>query len=121
MLAGTPVLAANTGGPLETVVDGVTGWLCAPDDVEAWTVAMDRVLHKMSDVQLQKMADAGKQRVMSEFSNVKMAERLEGIIDKMSRVPRRSSAGLTLVLAFVSTIPLVGILMIVSLWKLYGS
>ena len=77
MLAGTPVLAANTGGPLETVVDGVTGWLCPPDDVEAWTVVMNKVLHKMSNAQLQKMSEAGRQRVVREFSDVKMAERLE--------------------------------------------
>jgi alpha-1,3/alpha-1,6-mannosyltransferase len=121
MLAGTPVLAANTGGPLETVVDGVTGWLCPPEDVEAWTVVMDKVLHKMSDAELQKMAEAGRQRVVSEFSDVKMAERLEGIIDKMSSVPRQSSAGLPRLLAFMSTIPLVGILVIVSLWKLNDS
>jgi alpha-1,3/alpha-1,6-mannosyltransferase len=121
MLAGTPVLAANTGGPLETVVDGVTGWLCPPDDVEAWTVVMDKVLHEMSDAQLQKMAEAGRHRVVGEFSDVKMAERLEGIIDKMASVPRQSSAGLTLLLAFVSTIPLAGMLVIVSLWRLYGS
>ncbi len=121
MLAGTPVLAANTGGPLETVIDGVTGWLCPPDDVEAWTVVMDRVLHKMSSAQLQKMSEAGRQRVMSEFSDVRMAERLEDIIEKMSSVPRQSSTGFTLVLATLSVISLVGILATVSLWKLYGS
>lgn len=121
MLAGTPVLAANTGGPLETVVDGVTGWLCPPDDVEAWTVVMNKVLHKMSDAQLQKMAEAGRQRVVREFSDVKMAERLEGIIEKMSSVPRQASAGLTLLLAFMSTVPLVGIFAVVTLWKLYSS
>ena len=30
MYCGTPVVAANSGGPLETVVDGVTGYLCPP-------------------------------------------------------------------------------------------
>lgn len=121
MLAGTPVLAANTGGPLETVVDGLTGWLCPPDDVEAWTVVMDKVLHRMSDVQLQKMAEAGRQRVVSEFSDVKMAERLEGIIDGMAGAPRQSSTGLTLALTVLSTVPLVGMLAVVTLWRLYGS
>jgi alpha-1,3/alpha-1,6-mannosyltransferase len=121
MLAGTPVLAANTGGPLETVVDGITGWLCPPDDVEAWTIVMDKVLHKMSNTQLQKMSDAGRQRVVSEFSEVKMAERLENIIENMSSVPRQSFAGLALVLAMLSTIPLLGLLTTVSLWKQYGS
>ncbi len=30
MLSGLPVLACNTGGPTETVVEGVTGWLRPP-------------------------------------------------------------------------------------------
>jgi len=121
MLAGTPVLAANTGGPLETVVDGITGWLCPPDDVEAWTIVIDKVLHKMSNTQLQKMSDSGRQRVVSEFSEAKMAERLESIIENMSSVPRQSFVGLALVLAMLSTVPLVGLLTTVSLWKQYGS
>jgi alpha-1,3/alpha-1,6-mannosyltransferase len=121
MLAGTPVLAANTGGPLETVVDGVTGWLCPPEDVEAWTVVMNKVLHKMSNADLEKMSEAGRQRVMNEFSDVKMAERLENIIDNISNFQRQPAASLSTVLAILSTIPLLAILAIVSLWKLYGS
>jgi len=30
MAAGKPVLACNSGGPIESIVDGVTGFLCAP-------------------------------------------------------------------------------------------
>jgi alpha-1,3/alpha-1,6-mannosyltransferase len=30
MAAGRPVVATQSGGPLETVVDGSTGFLCAP-------------------------------------------------------------------------------------------
>ena len=30
MAAGKPVLACNSGGPVESIVDGVTGILCAP-------------------------------------------------------------------------------------------
>jgi alpha-1,3/alpha-1,6-mannosyltransferase len=90
MLAGVPVLAANTGGPLETVVDGKTGWLCPPDDVERWTSVMDTVLHKMSDQNIKNMGTAGLQRVKSEFSDVKMAERLDHIIDGMAGGERRS-------------------------------
>ena len=30
MAAGKPVLACNSGGPMESIVDGVTGFLCAP-------------------------------------------------------------------------------------------
>lgn len=91
MLAGVPVLAANTGGPLETVVEGKTGWLCPPNDVESWTAVMDRVLHRMSDAQLKTMSQAGIHRVQNEFSDVKMAERLDLIIDGMAKAKRKNS------------------------------
>ncbi|PVH84168.1 glycosyltransferase family 4 protein [Cadophora sp. DSE1049] len=90
MLAGVPVLAANTGGPLETVVEGKTGWLCPPEDTESWTTVMNNVLHKMSDKDLKKMGTAGIDRVKGEFSDVKMAKRLDEIITAMADVPRRS-------------------------------
>lgn len=40
MLAGLPVLATNTGGPLETIYDGRTGWLRSPEKVAQWTDVM---------------------------------------------------------------------------------
>lgn len=89
MLAGVPVLAANTGGPLETVVDGKTGWLCPPEDTEKWTAVMNKVLHKMSDKDVRNMGKAGIERVKKEFSDVKMAERLDGIINGMAGGARR--------------------------------
>jgi alpha-1,3/alpha-1,6-mannosyltransferase len=89
MLAGLPVLAANTGGPLETVVEGKTGWLCPPDDVQKWTAVMDKVLHKMSEKDINTVGKAGTERVKREFSDVKMAERLDGIIDGMAGAERR--------------------------------
>jgi alpha-1,3/alpha-1,6-mannosyltransferase len=90
MLAGVPVLAANSGGPLETVVDGKTGWLCDPEKIESWTAVMDKVLNKLSEKELKKIGTAGTERVKKEFSDVKMAERLETIISNMSRVDRRN-------------------------------
>lgn len=119
MLAGTPVLAANTGGPLETVVDGVTGWLCPPDDVEKWTVVMNKVLHKMPEAALQKMAQAGKERVKNEFSDVKMAERLENIFKDIKNVPRASTSGITFGLLCLGILPVVGLTLAMYSWKLY--
>lgn len=101
MLAGLPVLAANTGGPLETVVQDKTGWLCSPEDTESWTAVMDKVLHKTSDEDLKRMGMAGVQRVKNEFSDVKMAERLDQIIAAMAGTPRRSTIQLSM---FVYTI-----------------
>lgn len=90
MLAGTLVLAANTGGPLETVVDGETGWLRNPDDAEKWTEVMNKVLHQMSEKDMKSMGKAGVERVKVEFSGVKMAERLERLINGMAEAKRKS-------------------------------
>jgi alpha-1,3/alpha-1,6-mannosyltransferase len=51
---------------------------------------MDKVLHKLSERELNKIGTTGTERVKKEFSNVKMAERLDAIISNMSRVDRRS-------------------------------
>ena len=72
-LAGIPVLATNTGGPLETVVDGTTGWHCPPNDISKLTEVMEKVL-SMSDKDIKNIGKAGKLRVKEEFSNAKMAE-----------------------------------------------
>lgn len=104
MLAGVPVLAANTGGPLETIVEGKTGWLCPPEDVESWTAVMNEVLHKMTQDQIKTMSQAGVRRVQSEFSDVKMAATLEGIIDEMAGAARKTSAELSSLLMTISMI-----------------
>jgi alpha-1,3/alpha-1,6-mannosyltransferase len=88
MLAGVPVLAANSGGPLETVVDGETGWLRPVDKVEEWTEVMADVLSKLPEAQLQQMSEKGKERVKAEFSNTKMAQRLEEEIQLMVKSNR---------------------------------
>lgn len=89
MLAGTPVLAANTGGPLETVVDGKTGWLRSPDDIKQWTDVMDKALHQMSEKEVKEMGKAGIKRVKAEFSDVKMAERFDQLVNEMTGARRK--------------------------------
>lgn len=41
---GRPVVASQLGGMTETVIPGETGWLAAPGDVEAWTLALGRAM-----------------------------------------------------------------------------
>ncbi|RDW72106.1 hypothetical protein BP5796_08140 [Coleophoma crateriformis] len=89
MLAGVPVLAANTGGPLETVIPNVTGWLCEPTDVAAWSKVLDDVLNNISSTQLTNMGKVGIRRVQNDFSDTKMAARLDGIISGMQGLPRK--------------------------------
>ena len=83
MLAGVPVLAANSGGPLETILDGETGWLRDVEKVEEWTDIMKQVLTEMSDEQLGQMGTNGKRRVTEEFSETKMAKRLDDELEGM--------------------------------------
>jgi alpha-1,3/alpha-1,6-mannosyltransferase len=74
MLAGVPVLATNTGGPLETIYDGRTGWLRSPSKVDQWTDVMRKPLIPSSADSLAKMGRSGKERVLAEFSQTKMTE-----------------------------------------------
>ncbi len=41
---GRPVVASQLGGMTETVIQGETGWLAAPGDVDAWTQALTRAM-----------------------------------------------------------------------------
>ena len=88
MLAGVPVLAANSGGPLETVLDPETGWLRDVEKVEQWTDVMKRILGEMGEEQLRQMGANGKRRVKEEFSETKMAGRLDEEIESMVKARR---------------------------------
>ncbi|KAA6407791.1 MAG: glycosyltransferase family 4 [Lasallia pustulata] len=88
MLAGVPVLAANSGGPLETIVDGETGWLRPADDVEQWTELMRRVLFHFTEEHLRHMGEVGRKRVKEEFSETKMARGLDEEIEALVKAPR---------------------------------
>lgn len=81
MLAGLPVLAANTGGPVETVVDGVTGWLREPDDPQAWSDVMRSAL-SLSDKQKAAMGKDGAERVKSRFGREHMSKTIDDILTK---------------------------------------
>ena len=74
MYCRTPVLAVDSGGPRETVVDGVTGWLREPTS-EAFAAALgDVLLHKDH---LGLVGDAGRRRVEEHFSFGAFASNLD--------------------------------------------
>jgi glycosyltransferase involved in cell wall biosynthesis len=74
---GLPVIASRVGGLPEVVVDGETGLLVPPGDVDALTAAMSRLL---SDPRLRaQMGQAGRQFVLEHYrwkDNAKLMERL---------------------------------------------
>ena len=94
MDAGLPVLASNSGGPLESIMEGKTGWLRSVDDSSAWTKIMKRVLELNSTPEgqrtLRQMGTAGKDRARKEFGRDSMSKRFEQEIQEMSQIARKN-------------------------------
>jgi len=83
MLVRTPVLAANTGGPTETVLDNETGWLRAVEDASNWTQVMHSVVSgEISTKKLASMGEKGRDWVVQNFSKSTMAQRLVQSMDE---------------------------------------
>ncbi|MDD3896374.1 MAG: glycosyltransferase family 4 protein [Candidatus Peribacteraceae bacterium] len=71
MAEGTPVVGTCFGGTPETIVDGVTGYVCNPHETSAYAQALTTIL---SDSSLAKrMGDAARVHVVKEFSLEKQA------------------------------------------------
>lgn len=84
MVAGIPVLATNTGGPLETVVDGRTGWLRDPHQTKLWTDVMRQALTLSNTDTLKRMGEQGRQRAQDRFSRASMAKNFDREIQTLS-------------------------------------
>lgn len=75
MACGTPIVSTNVGGPLETVVDGKTGFLVPPGDPLAIAEA---VLRLLQDKELREtMGREGRQRVETYFSLATYVDKME--------------------------------------------
>ncbi|KAI9732363.1 MAG: Alpha-1,3-mannosyltransferase-like protein [Cirrosporium novae-zelandiae] len=109
MQVGLPVLAADSGGPLETIEENITGWHRDPQDTKAWTAIMRKVLHEMSEEDLRTMGQKGKEKVQREFTEEMMAGRLDGYIEEMVRRPRSQAMGLPDLLLIIGALGVVAI------------
>lgn len=89
MLAKKPVLAANTGGPKETVVDEETGWLRDPEKIEQWTEIMSMTLANDGKGELLEMGEKGRRRAIENFSKRSMAQKINDIMEKMLNAKTR--------------------------------
>ncbi|XP_020507565.2 alpha-1,3/1,6-mannosyltransferase ALG2 isoform X2 [Labrus bergylta] len=77
-----PVIAVNSGGPLESVADGETGFLCEPT-AEAFSQGMGRLFE---EPQLRRdMGQAGRRRVQDKFSLQAFSDQLYGYIVRLSQ------------------------------------
>ncbi|HLG50721.1 MAG TPA: glycosyltransferase family 4 protein [Chloroflexota bacterium] len=72
MACARPVIVSRSGGLVESVVDGVTGYIIPKEDPEALA---DRILHLLRDDALRRrMGQAGRQHVERHFSRQRMAD-----------------------------------------------
>jgi alpha-1,3/alpha-1,6-mannosyltransferase len=99
MICGVPVLACNSGGPVESVVDpsqntsysedSRTGWLRSPDE-DLWAEALAQIV-SLSPSDRAALGERAKRRARDMFGMEAMAESLEGaIVDAVSMGPVRS-------------------------------
>lgn len=81
MYASVPVIAANSGGPLETVKDKETGLIVEPK-AELWAEGIrDLITGKYNR---EAMGKAGREHVKSEFSLEAFADQLEDILEELA-------------------------------------
>ena len=72
-LSGLPVVAANSGGLRDIVVDGETGALVSPSDPAAFSVALDAMLARPD--QGASLGNAGRERALAVFAPAAVARR----------------------------------------------
>jgi glycosyltransferase involved in cell wall biosynthesis len=81
MACAVPVVSSNQGGPSETVKDGETGYLVAPDDVRNFSQA---ILALLQDPQKRAhMGQQGREWVQQQFSAEEMVQRYEAIFSRL--------------------------------------
>lgn len=81
MSYGTPVIAINSGGPKETVLDGVTGYLCEPTS----TAICEKltILKHMGSAELSRMKSQAAEHVGKNFTLDAFGNRLETVALEM--------------------------------------
>mmetsp|Transcript_28975 Transcript_28975/g.92529 ORF Transcript_28975/g.92529 Transcript_28975/m.92529 type:complete len:83 (-) Transcript_28975:33-281(-) len=79
MASCRPVIACSSGGPLESIADGKSGFLCRPDRWE-WSAAMSEVLR---EGQAEKLGRQARDHVEASFSRAAFGRKLERYIKSM--------------------------------------
>jgi alpha-1,3/alpha-1,6-mannosyltransferase len=102
MQAGRPVIATATGGPLETIINGKTGFLCDEPLIETFA---NRMKEFVDNKNLSKqMGEEGKQHVNENFSFKPFAKKLNEHINELLEKPRNEKNSfyfLTFVFCFI--------------------
>lgn len=79
---GRPVVAFHHGGAVESVLDGKTGWLAAPSDVNDLARALASALD-LSQTERARLAKRARAHITKFFSNEKMCQKTMEIYDKL--------------------------------------
>lgn len=81
MAMACPVVSMNNGGPAETLVDGETGYLVAPDDPAALA---ERVLALLDDPDRRRhMGNAGRMRVLEHYTAAGYAQQFAQLVGSL--------------------------------------
>ena len=86
MAAGRPVVACDSGGPLESVADGETGFLRPPDSA-AWADAMQALL---APGVATTMGVAARRHVERSFSRRSFGDKLSAVVVELAAAPTAS-------------------------------
>ncbi|BFZ58851.1 Alpha-1,3-mannosyltransferase-like protein [Savitreella phatthalungensis] len=91
-LAECPTLAQNNGGPLETVIDGETGYL-RPGDADAWAKVLSDVLSGVEGAKKAKeLGQAARKIVVQKFAREAMARGIETHFNELLGQRQESSS-----------------------------
>ncbi len=85
MQAARPVIATATGGPLETIINGRTGFLCVEPLIETFAERMKEFVEKKN--LSKQMGEEGKQHVNEKFSFQPFANQLNEHIHDLLKKP----------------------------------
>lgn len=81
MFCKKPVIAVNSGGPKESVVDNRTGFLCEPNE-EAFASAMKKIVDNEENI-IEQFSQFGLNRFHEKFSFQAFSHQLNGIVNNM--------------------------------------
>ncbi|KAF9050772.1 mannosyltransferase [Hymenopellis radicata] len=106
MIGGVPVLACDSGGPVESVVDGPvdvrTGWLRAPE-VELWAEALKEI-NALTEDERAALSLRAKERARTKFGMNAMAKDIEQVLHEAVDM---GPAGLSLFAKILLAFPIV--------------
>lgn len=83
MACGTPVITYDRGAAKEIVIDGVTGYVCPPNDTTAMKEAIHKIMSMPSD-QYQEMRRSCRQHVAENFTIQKMVDGYEEVYQRIT-------------------------------------